>query len=233
MITGIAAPASASQSLTINSSYSPPYTTPNRDGYFDLLLIEAFGRLGYQVHLNMLPAQRALADAARGTADGDIGRIEGLEKSYPSLVRVPEPALDSREFVGFSRHVDIKTTSWETLAPYHLAYVEGWQIFRDNIPKQATVTTLHSTDALFRFLDKNRCAIALSARFDGLAMIKALHIEDVHMLQPPLASLKMYLYLNTNRIDLVEPLAEVFRTMKTDGSIDSIRAQVFGRYVRR
>ncbi|TVM32749.1 substrate-binding periplasmic protein [Oceanidesulfovibrio marinus] len=233
MIAALAVPSSASQQITINSTYSPPYTTPNRDGYFDLLLIEAFGRLGYQVHVNMLPAQRALADAASGRADGDIGRIAGLEKSYPSLVRVPEPALDSREFVGFSRHVDIATTSWETLAPYHLAYVEGWQIFRDNVPKQAIVTALHSTDALFRFLDKDRCDIALTARFDGLAMLKALHIEDVHILEPPLASLKMYLYLNRNRIDLVEPLAEIFREMKADGSIDSIRTQVFGRYARR
>lgn len=221
----------ATHRIVINSSYSTPYSTPQRDGYFDLLLIEAFGRLGYLVQINNLPAKRSLVDAANGVADGDIGRGAGLDHEYPTLNPVPEPALDRREFVAFSRTVDIQTPDWSALEPYHLAYVEGWQLFANNTKNATSVTALRSTDQLFRFLDLNRCEIALSAQLDGMTMLRKLGIKGVHVLEPPLAANPMYLYLHDNRKNLVRPLTRIFLEMKEDGTIEYIKDRVVKKYI--
>lgn len=222
---------SATHRIVINSSHSPPYSTPQRDGYFDLLLIEAFGRLGYLVQINNLPAMRSLADAANGVADGEIGRALGLDHEFHTLKPVPEPALERREFVAFSRNVKIETKDWSALEPYHVAYVEGWQLFANNTKDARSVTALRSTDILFRFLDKDRCDIALSARLDGMTTLRKLGIKDVHVLEPPLEATPMYLYLHDDRKNLVMPLARILREMKEDGTIDFIKSQVVEKYI--
>ncbi|MFW5734442.1 MAG: substrate-binding periplasmic protein [Oceanidesulfovibrio sp.] len=221
----------ALQRIIINSSYPTPYSTPERDGYFDLLLIEAFARLGYMVQINNLPAQRSLTDAAKGMADGDIGRVAGLDHTYTTLIPVPEPALDRREFVAFSRTVDIPTTDWSALEPYNIAYVEGWQVFTNIIGKAQSVTALRTTKDLFRFLDLGRCDIALSARLEGMTMLRKLGMTDVKILEPPLAAMPMYLYLHESRRNLVYPLAETFKEMKEDGAVKYIREQVMKKYI--
>ncbi len=225
------ATASAKRVITINSCYSPPLSSPSQDGYLDLVLQEAFGRLGLSVRVAQLPAARALKDAAAGHADGDVGRVAKIAMLYPTLKRVPTPILEQREFVAFARDPTIRLARWEDLAPYSVAYVGGWKIFEAGARHAHTVTPVESTEALFRFLSMGRTDIALSAKLDGLAVLKRLGLCDVQVVCKPLAVETMYLYLHESRKDLVAPLDRTLQAMRREGVLDAIEAQSLRRYV--
>ena len=57
-------------------------------------LAVVYERAGIPVEFVPLPQKRSLALAVEGGIDGDAGRILGLEKRYPSMVRVNVKLLD-------------------------------------------------------------------------------------------------------------------------------------------
>ncbi len=76
--------------LVLNNTDGPPYSTPEGDGFIDLVGGEVFRRAGLALKTVKLPAERGLINANAGIEDGDLSRIAGLERDYPNLVRVPE-----------------------------------------------------------------------------------------------------------------------------------------------
>jgi len=217
--------------LIINTSYSPPYSSPEADGILDRLLIEAFRRLGREVVFRMLPAERSFQDANAGVADGDVGRIRGVEAIYPNLVIVDEPVIENRDFVAFSVHYDFPTTGWETLLPHNLGMVHGWKIFETHTEGARSATRAKNTEDLFRMLKHDRIELALSARLDGLAMARKIGLEGVRVLEPPLASLEMFLYLHKRHAELAKAAAAVLAEMKADGSFRRIRRSAIDRWL--
>lgn len=229
-----AATAMAAGPLTIGACYSPPLAAPNKNGYFDLLLAEAFARLGLTAFCEQLPAERSLLDAEAGRLDGDVGRVRGIDGLYPNLLLVDEPVLESRDFVAFAladppRPPRIpRTVDWQSLAPYHVGYVRGWKIFEQGAASAASATPVRDTRQLFTLLAKGRVDLALSARLDGLATAKELGLR-VAVAEPPLASRRMYLYLHRRHEALAAPLAEALRLLKTQG----VAAELMERAMRR
>lgn len=221
----------AEKVFVINSSYSAPLSTVQRDGFFDLLLKEAFARLGKDAVTQKRAAERSLVDANEGFADGDVGRVEGIDLVFTNLVRVPEPVLDERSFVAFS--IKGKTdcrASWEDLGDYTVGYVHGWKIFDLNTYSAKKRVPVVTTKHLFQLLEAEAIDIALSARLDGLAMAKELEIKDIQVLEPALAKKKMYLYLNKQHTELVVPLADIIKEMKASGRYDELMQSVEKKY---
>jgi polar amino acid transport system substrate-binding protein len=226
-----AAEPAAPPPLVVNTSYSPPYSSPEAEGILDRLLTEAFRRLGREVVFRMLPAERSFRDANAGVADGDVGRIRGVDAIYPNLVIVDEPIIESRDFVAFSVRHDFPSTSWETLLPYNLGMVQGWKIFETNTAGARSRSYAENTEDLFRMLKHDRIDLALSARLDGLAMARKIGLEGVRVLEPPLASMKMFLYLHNRHAALAPAAAEALAAMKADGSFREIRQSAIQRWL--
>lgn len=224
-----AAGIAAEEPLIINTSYSPPYSTPDEDGILDLITKEAFAPLGIAVSIRMLPAERALVDANIGVSDGDMGRVEGMEQMYPDLVIVHEPIIESRDFVAFSLHHRFTTEDWASLAPYHVGIVKGWKIFEANIPETRSLIKAESTETLFRLLKNNRIDVALNARLDGMVAATELGMSDVGIMEPPLARMKLYLYLHTKHDGLVPKVEANLAQMKADGRFYRIYDAVMER----
>lgn len=217
--------------LVINTSYSPPYSSAKAEGILDRLLAEAFRRLGRRVEIRMLPAERSFQDANDGIADGDVGRIRGVDAIYPNLVIVDEPIIESRDFVAFSIRHEFPTPDWSALDPYNLGLVQGWKIFEAHTTNARSVTRARDTRALFRMLQHDRIDVALSARLDGLAMAHDLGIQGIRVLEPPLARLEMFLYLHRRHADLAPRLARTLRAMKADGAFERIRQSAIRKWL--
>jgi polar amino acid transport system substrate-binding protein len=217
--------------LVINSSYSPPHSSANAEGILDRLLVAAFGRLGRRVEIRMPPAERGLQDANNGIADGDVGRIRGVDAIYPNLVIVDEPIIESRDFVAFSIRHQFRTPDWAALNPYNVGLVQGWKIFETHAANARSVTRTRDTRALFRMLQHDRIDVALSARLDGLTMAHDLGIQGIRALEPPLARLKMFLYLHRRHADLAPRLARTLRAMKADGAFERIRRSALRKWL--
>lgn len=215
------APALAQDSLTIGTSYKMLLSTPEQNGALDNIAKEAFARLGIAIELPFLPAERSLLSANTGVHDGELNRVAGIEKNYQNLVRVPESMMTFR-FVAFTKNGDFKTVSWSALAPYRIGVIKGWKVLEENIHDFPNVTCVNSAQQLFTLLDKDRIDIALYGELLGHAQLQSMGIDGYTVLQPPLATRDMYMYLHKKHSKLVDQVARALHAMKEDGTYDRL-----------
>ncbi len=216
--------------LKINTSIKPPFSTEQENGFFDLLLNELFTRIGVQIDLVRLPAERALQMANEGLSDGDIPRISGLNTLYTNLIEVKEPIIDYY-FVAFNHKSETpQELQWEKLAGKNVGFIIGWKIYESNVPKSANIIRIASPDQLFKLLDGNRIETALYERYAGRHLIKTYKYKGIEECSTPLAISPMYLYLNKKHQDLADILSKELKKMKIDGSWQRIAALTLGKY---
>ena len=201
--------------LVLNDVNEPPLTTPEHTGFLDVIATEAFRRVGVELRLVKLPAERALLLANDGLQDGDLTRIAGLEEQYPNLVRVPEKLTDW-DFAAFSKHASIPA-KLEAIRYHSVGFIKGWKFYERNIAGAERVTTVDDPTQLFRLLDRDRIEVALYARWMGLALIQKQGLKNIRLLEPPLASRAMYIYLNKRHAKLAPKLATALLTLKREG----------------
>jgi hypothetical protein len=78
--------------LVLNSADGPPFSKPDETGIIDLVLKEAFRRVGIEISIIAVPAERALRNAGEGIEDGTFSRIAGrkmflyLNRKHAGLV---------------------------------------------------------------------------------------------------------------------------------------------------
>lgn len=221
----LAWPASAEQTLILNTTFPYPLSTDEQTGFVDIVVMQAFERIGYKFKSVNLPAERALKNANAGIDDGDLLRIGGLEKIYPNLIQVPEKIMDV-EFSIFSKHKQIQIGKWKDLNTYSVAIITGWKMLERNITDVVELTKVKNVDQLFAMLLKDRVDTIAYSRWVGLGYIEQNSLRDVHIIQPPIAKRAMYVYLHKKHRALVPKLAKALRAMKSDGSYKKIFNQV-------
>ncbi|MBF0381968.1 MAG: transporter substrate-binding domain-containing protein [Magnetococcales bacterium] len=213
--------ANPQKTIYLNTSAEPPLTNDKKTGILDQIYTEAFARLGYKVHISRLSAERAMLSVNNGIDDGKYIKIAGLSRLFPKTLQVTEKSMDY-EFVGFSKNIKLQTTGWETLKPYNVAIINGWKILEKNIVGTASLKKVKNARLLFGLLDNNRADIVIYARLEGYALIKEMGLKGVDVLEPPLATKGMYLYMNEKHKDLVEKVSKTLREMKEDGAYKKI-----------
>lgn len=218
-----AAPSFAGDHSTyvLNTSTAEPYATPERTGFLDKVVAEAFRRIGLKGEVAIYEAsKRALINANDDVDQGVAMRVLNLEKEYPNLVRIPEKVIDN-DFVAYSKNIDVATTDWNALKPYSVTHIHGWVVFERNLVEGQAVTAVKEPRQMFSMLDSGRVDMALYERWQGLYRAKA-HGAQVRVHEPPLASVEMFMYVHKSHQDLVEPLAKALRGMKADGAYQAI-----------
>lgn len=210
----------ANNKIRISTSYKYPLSSPEQTGMLDLILKEAFRRIGYDAEIVFTPTERSLFDVNAGLLDGEINRIHGMEKLFSNIIQIPEPNM-TMHFVAFSKK-GYDTSGWESIRNLHIGLVKGWKILEKNTEGFPHVTKTPTDTELFRMLNLDRIDVALYDKLTGYEQLKLYGYDDVQHLEPPLASRDMFLYLHKSHADLVEPVAEALRSMKADGEYDRI-----------
>lgn len=207
--------------IILNTTGDEPLNTPDQKGIMDLIAQKAFRRCGYRLKLDKLPAERALHSADMGLIDGELSRIEGIDETYPNLIRVPEKILDWY-FVAFSKKILNLNNGWESLSNYNIAFINGWKIYESLTPRSARVIKTKNKEQLFNLLARDRTDIVLYHRVGGNYIVGQLKLKDVKELTPPLSVKEMFIYLNKKHSKLVPELAKAISDMKKDGTYDRI-----------
>lgn len=186
----------------------------------DQIVTEAFRRIGIKVEIVFTTTKRSLVDVNDGMLDGELNRIEGMELSFPNLVRVPEPNMQMH-FVAFSKK-DIPISDWESIKELRIGIVRGWKILEQNTKGFPNVTYLTEIATLFEMLAMDRLDVVLYSKLTGYEELHKLGYDDIRHLTPPLCVSDMFLYLHKSHNELVAPVAEALREMKQDGTYDKI-----------
>jgi len=213
--------ANAQPTLVLSVVGQPPLNTESHDGFMDEVAREAINRIGYQLVITSLPAERALRSSDEGLIDGEMSRVEGMEKLYPNLVRVPEKIMDW-EFSVFSKKPINLDNGWSSLSNKNIAFIRGWKILEKNAPKAAVITKTRNAEQLFTLLKINRTDFILYERWGGNYALKALQLDGAKLRRPFLATREMFIYLHKKNLALVPRLAQALVNMKEDGSYDRL-----------
>jgi len=198
--------------LNVNCTIHSPY-----EAFFFRLVEEICARNDITVSSNTPPVGRSLINVNEGIDDGDGPRIGGLSSTYPNMVCVPEP-FGNFVFGAFARNTDIRVDGWESLSALNVAYITGWKIFDRQVTSAKSITRVKNKDLLFRLLDADRTDVVLITKLSGYAVVRNLHLKGIRFLDPPLAVVPNYLYLNKRHEALVPKLAETLKALKADGT---------------
>jgi len=215
------------QALSLVTDDTYPRSTPEGTGFEDLILKEAFGRIGLSVKIAFLPSERTLINVNKGIDDGMFVRLAGVEAEYPNLVMVPE-SICEYEFAAFGADKSLAVDGYESLWPYRVAIIRGWRHPEANLAGARRLVRVKDDDALFAMLEHGRVDAIVYESLEGRMRIRRLGIEGVYQLGPPLATIDMYLYLNARHKDLVPGLVSALQAMKADGTWSRIVDTVTG-----
>ncbi|MCP4349907.1 MAG: transporter substrate-binding domain-containing protein [Desulfobacterales bacterium] len=205
--------------LDIGSMYKPPISNAKGTGLIDLITKERFSRIGVKVEINLVASGHALKKANKGLYDADIMRVGGASEKYTNLIQVPGKIYDF-DFVAFTKTVKAPMTGWDSLTPFRVAVPKGW-VETDNHVSQNNTTTLVRSPSpfkLFKTLTDGETDLIIYERLMGYQMLKDLDLKDVHVIEPPLSSKDMFLYLHNKHKDLVPKLVQALKDMKEDGT---------------
>ncbi|BBO67814.1 hypothetical protein DSCA_17440 [Desulfosarcina alkanivorans] len=215
----------ADEPLRIGDFYKMVLSTPQRTGLLNLVIQEAFSRVGKKVDFVQLPPGRSIILANDGLIDGDISRVSDIHKitnyKFPNIVKVPEKLFDAY-YVGFSKNSDIKLNGWKSLNPYSIGIVTGFKIMEMNTKGVKNLTKVENPILLFTLLQKDRVEIIVYDRFIGYGVLKQMKMKGVKALLPPLATRAFFLYLHKKHSRLIPQLAAVMAEMKADGTYEGI-----------
>lgn len=220
----LAASPALAEPLRLTSGVRAPYFLPDQQGFLDRLIPEVFRRIGVEAEAVQYDASaRANINANNGLDDGVAMRVKGLEKDFSNLIRVEEKIIDN-EFVAYSTKRNFATTGFNALLPYEVGYITGWKVFDDAILPGTSVTKAANAEQLFTLLANGRADVVLFERWQGNHILQQRGMK-ARMLQPPLVSTEMYMYLHKKHARLVPSAAWALRAMKADGSYQRLQAQ--------
>jgi len=186
------------------------------------VLKEAYKQLGIQLTINELPAERALIESNAGHLDGEVNRMEGIDKSYPNLLRVAVP-LAIIEGVVFSKTVKFAVKGWESLRPYSIGTRIGLK-FAEYGTAGMKVTKAVTIGRSLADLDAGQVDIVVASRQSGLAALAEMKLKGITVLEPPLAAIPLYHYLHKSHLALLPKITEALQKMEKSGQMETIRS---------
>jgi polar amino acid transport system substrate-binding protein len=177
-------------------------------------------RAGIPVAARSVPAERALALANSGATDGDVGRIEGLERQYPNLVRVTEPVYRYAAYAFAYNKLEV-TAGWESLQGHGICIRRGIKLFElrtESMQRQM----LDDERSILRMLRNGGCDMALLEPNSQVVKAAMAARPRLYKLLPPLEVTPLYLYLHRSHAALAPRFAEALKQMRQDGTLQKI-----------
>ncbi|NJL58300.1 MAG: amino acid ABC transporter substrate-binding protein [Desulfobacteraceae bacterium] len=224
--------AESAEPLDISSVFISPLSNPEGTGMIDIIVTKAFSRLGIKAVIVPSNRKEALEKADKGLYDGDLLRVgDIITPKYPNLIAVPE-TLYTFEFVAFSKNFDIPIAGWESLKPYRIGIPENAVILINSLSEQNVKALIKfiSIFDMFNSLVKGETDIVIHERLMGYEQIRQSDMSSIHVLEPPVVSKPMFLYLHKKHQDLVPKVEAVFKDMKKDGTIPKLLAETLEKY---
>jgi polar amino acid transport system substrate-binding protein len=230
LIFGFVQITAAEDPFKINITLTAPLGTPERNGFLDQVVSEMLQRVGLEPSFEFLHEERGLRALNLGLDDGNLPRVKGLEKLYPNIRQVPGKVMDFH-FQVFSKKPDVVVDGWDSLRGYDVAFVTGWKILEQNV-KTDVINKVSTSEQLFNLLDQDRTQLVIYEKWQGMELIRKLGLEGIRIVEPPLISKEMYLYVNKRHESLIPQLAQALAEMKEDGSYQRIYQQTLGTFLQ-
>lgn len=195
----------------------------------ELILIEAYRKLGISIRIRRFPAERALKLANQGKVDGEVQRIDAIKDLYPNLIQV-RPPINVLQAGVFAKSVNFEIKGWRSLSPYRIGLVRGIK-FAEASTQGMNRSIVSSYTNLFRMLDKGHVDLVVVPRKNGIFYLNQVGPRGVLELQPPVTSYKLFHYLHRKNIELAPQISMALEDMESSGESDAIRHRVMTKLI--
>lgn len=120
--------------LPTSAQQLPPFTIAtslNRTALtiqIEQQLTQVYHDIGYQLHIQYLPAERSLKMSSQGKFDGELFRIAAVSQHYPDLLQVPVPLarVELYAFVKAGREHEFGL--WQQDPKLRIGFVRGFKM---------------------------------------------------------------------------------------------------------
>lgn len=192
------------------------YLIPNTPAHVEAwhAIQAAARRAGVGVTMRALPPQRGMVMANQGALDGAIGRTMLAARDFPDLVPVPEPVFLYAPSAYSYKQLDV-SGGWAALGKHTLCVRRGYTLVEE---RTRTLQRQRMDDdaSLLRMLRRGGCDVAIMDRNNTTAKAALATDHDLHLLQPALEEVPLYLFLHKRHAALVPRLSEALRRLKQD-----------------
>ena len=182
----------------------------------------AYSRIGENVEFRGSPVARSIVNADRGITDGELARIEGLEKKFPNLIRVAIPIAYDEVFV-YSKNFNFKVEGWHSLLPYKIGLLSGFQRAEQKTAGMNTERVTTEQQGLEK-LNIGRSDVFVGLQ-GTLCLIKKLNLNEITAIDQRLERIIMYHYVHKSHRTMAARLEAVLTQMQASGEMESIQHQ--------
>ncbi len=190
----------------------------------ELVLKEAYGRLGIKISVRRYPGDRSLRYSNRGDTDGELFRVDNIDFKYQNLVKVSVP-VNKMEVLAYSKRGDITASGWASLLPYKVGIRRGIK-FSEYGTKLMKPYVVNLNQQLISILLKDKVDVIVLSRGNGLEMIKKFNVPEIKAIEPAIEEYDLFHYLHKKNRYLVPELERVLEQMKEEGFIANLRQEV-------
>ncbi len=187
------------------------------------IISEAYRRIGIKIKVKGFPGERALIQSNNGLVDGELIRIEGIEKSYPNLIMIPVSVI-SFQGVVFSKKFNFPVKGWSSLKPYRIGIINGSK-FAEAGTKGMRTNAVTRFFQLVKMLNLGRIDVFVDSRLNGLLAFQQANIKNFMILEPPLVELPLFHYVHKKHKAIVPRITDVFEKMQEEGRFQTMRKE--------
>jgi polar amino acid transport system substrate-binding protein len=191
--------------------------------YSSVIVREAYARLGITATDETPSGERALQALSAGEYFGDIVHIDGFDRMYPNLVRIPVPVVTYYAMaLTDGRPLPVRT--WADLAQYSVCIkrgVKSIEMMTKNLPRRIVAAEYAP---LFRMLRVGRCDVAVVPQSVWLQPERS-EVKGMRTLEPPLQSWPLYHHVHKSNSAIVPLLERVLQDMRKSGYLERQQAQ--------
>jgi polar amino acid transport system substrate-binding protein len=177
------------------------------------ILKKAYAELEIEIEVVRLPAARALVESNSGNFDGELLRMEGVERKFPSLVPIPQ-SIAQLEFVLFTHHSEKDARFILTSGKFQMGIELGILASEELAKSYKKVNRYESNQVMHESIEKKRTDFGIDALLDGIESIRKNKYCNVDALPGALKNVPLYHYLNIKHHHLVAPLNQVLMKQK-------------------
>lgn len=194
-----------------------------------IVLKEVYSKLGIEIELLALPAERALHTSNSGKIDGEVFRIINVDKRYNNLLMVPT-SINKLQGIAFVKNKPFKVEGWQSLKPLKIGGQFGVK-FVERGTKGMKRKLVDTNEQLFSMLDRGRVDVAIAAYVNGIKTIKKLQLKEIQALQPSIQDYPLYHYVHKKNSHLIPKLNDILIKMDQSGRIKQIRDDYIKNYM--
>jgi len=190
----------------------------------DVILREAYSKLGIKLEIRKLPGARALKFSSSGQLDGEVLRIDALKNAFPMLQQV-NPPITFIEAAVFSSGPKFTVDGWKSLSPYSIGVIRGIKFATDNTSGM-TRYIAPNYQTLFKMLSAGRLQVGVVPRINGLWHQTLLGDAKINELRPALQRFDLFHYLHRKHSSWAPRLEVTLTEMKASGRFTEIKSHV-------